>query len=84
MSIIAAIGIFLAVAAVVIGLYLAERSEVSRYREYLASEWRTRAENEQTQNRQYYCYWVAGMIERAATIDDAARIDAEARKELKL
>ena len=84
MSIIAAIGILLAVAAVVIGLYFAERSEVSRYREYLASEWRARAENEQTQNRQYYCYWVAGMIERAATIDDAAQVDAMARKELGL
>lgn len=84
MSIIAAIVILLAVVAVVVGLYLSERSEIGRYREYLASEWRTRAENEQTQNRQYYCYGVAGMIERAATIDDAAQIDASARMELGL
>ena len=84
MSIIAAIVVMLAVAAVVVGLYLAEGSDISSYREYLASEWRARAENELTQNRQYYCYWVAGMIERAATIDDAAQIDAMARKELGL
>lgn len=55
-----------------------------RYCEYLAAEWRARAENETTQTRQYYCYWAADMIERAATIDDAMRIDAEARKELKI
>jgi hypothetical protein len=61
-----------------------EVQNTRRYCEYLASEWRARAENETTQTRQYYCYWAADMIERAATIDDAARIDAEARKELKL